>query len=60
MRILDLFAGLGLVFDAASSGHNPLVDVRDKSEYAALVGSHILALTHFEVLNNLWVWRTRP
>jgi hypothetical protein len=31
---------LGLVFDAASSGHNPLVDVWDKSEYAVLVGSH--------------------
>jgi len=58
----DVYANFGYVcknicrlYDAASKGHNPLVDVWDRDEYAALVGSHTLALEHFEVLNGLWV-----
>jgi len=43
------------LYDAASKGHNPLVDAWDRSEYAKLVGLHTLALAHFEALNNLWV-----
>ena len=46
---------LCLIYDAVSKGHNPLVDGWDRDEYAALVGSHTLALEHFEVLNALWV-----
>ncbi|KAE9380781.1 hypothetical protein N431DRAFT_433032 [Stipitochalara longipes BDJ] len=43
------------LYDAASEGHNPLVNVWDKTEYAALVGPHTVALKHFEALNPLWV-----
>jgi hypothetical protein len=54
-RFDSVWGTLCQLYDAASKGHNPLVDTWDRSQYAALVGSHTLALTQFEALNGLWV-----